>query len=171
MRAVRLLGVAACVIVTGCVTSATPSGSPSTPSVFVGTRTEYMQAVVQCLVKKGVSARFEVAEDGTPRVAMPATTKAQIDRNNAAQEECRKELPPTPDPTTDADFREFYAHLNAEAACVRQEGYETAPAPSFQKFLESARGTGIDWDPFRDVPPQLVDSVRAKCQTDPNKWW
>ncbi len=159
-------------MVSGCAPGSPSTTTPSTSAhpAFSGTKTEYMQEIVSCMQRKGIAARLEVGAEGEPAMAMPGRTQAEIDRNLSAQEECYAELP-SPEPTTDADFKVMYDHMIAETDCVRRAGYDVPAIPSWQSFLEAGKARNIDWDPFSKVPDKLRTSLIRECGTDPDTWW
>lgn len=139
--------------------------------MFAGTRTEYVQAMVECMKGRGVSARFEVSPEGGPSVAVDsAATGKDEDPGQVAWEECTAALPSRPEPGTDADYRAMYDKRVTETRCVQELGHEAPPVPSWQSFLEVARAQQVEWDPTALVPDQLRSSVRRTC-TDQDSWW
>lgn len=159
-------------MLSGCASGSSLTTTPNTSArpAFTGTKTEHMQAIVACMQRKGIAARFEVGVEGDPGMEMPARTRSEIDRNMAAQEECYAELP-APEPTSDADFKVMYDHMIAETDCVRRAGHDVPTIPSWQSFLEAGKARNIDWDPFAKVPDQLRSSLIRECRTDPDLWW
>lgn len=167
----RIFLAALAVVVVGCAApNESLSITPSSRATFSGTRTEYAQAMVPCLQKKGIAARFNVDDGGVPGVAMQSSGHAQNQQNLAVYDECAAELPAQPDATTDADFKVMYQHLVDQTSCVQQAGYDTPQVPSWQSFLEDAHAKNIDWDPTILVPVASRDSVRKSC-IDQDRWW
>ncbi|MFT4294348.1 MAG: hypothetical protein QM582_02925 [Micropruina sp.] len=162
------------VLLVGCISeNAAPMAAPSSSvrPVFVGTRTEYMRAMVDCLKSRGVEAYVEVGVEGDPMIKMRIHSRQDVDAQVQIHDECEAVLPKEPEPTTDADFRQMYEHKLAEIACVKKEGYEVPRTLSWQVFLEQAKAQNLDWDPTSEVPEQLRTSVRKTCNTDPDRWW
>lgn len=156
----------------GCssVPAPTLSASPSQRPMFSGTKTEWTQAMVACMQKKGVKATFKVDDEGAPTVEVNDSTSGDSSAGQAAWNACRDELPARPEPKSDADFKVMFDNLVAQSKCVQGEGYEVPPTPSWQSFLEQARAKSIDWDPTSRVPEQLRSSARKAC-IDQDKWW
>jgi len=156
----------------GCSSGPVPSVSvsPSQRPVFAGTKTEWTQAMVACMQKKGVKATFKVDDEGAPTVEVNDPISGDSSAGQVAWSACRDELPARPEPTSDADFKVMFDNLAAQSKCVQGEGYEVPPTPSWQSFLEQARAKSIDWDPTSRVPEQLRSSARKAC-IDQDKWW
>lgn len=144
--------------------------TPSQRPTFVGTVSEYTQALVDCLKKAGVNASVETGPDGRAQAKFPATSRAELDRNNKAIDDCQAMLPAKPEPRIDADFKLMYDHLREQSQCVKDEGYDVPRVPSWQSFLETARADRLDWDPVALVPEGLWDQVRKKC-VNQETWW
>lgn len=103
------------------------SVSPSQRSVFAGTKTEWTQAMVACMQKKGVKATFKVDDEGAPTVEVNDPISGDSSAGQVAWSSCRDELPARPEPTSDADFKVMFDNLAAQSKCVQGEGYEVPP--------------------------------------------
>lgn len=156
----------------GCSAGAQPTGGPpSTEAVFSGTRSEYTQAMADCLKRLGLDASVAELPDGSTAWQLPAKDQAQVDRNMDAIDKCQAELPTPPEPQNEHDFRVMYDHLLEQSQCVSDAGYDVPPVMSWPAFLEAGHAHDIDWDPTALVPAQLQESVRTTCGTDPDLWW
>ncbi|MFT4216528.1 MAG: hypothetical protein QM619_04995 [Micropruina sp.] len=144
--------------------------TPSQRPIFAGTVSEYNRALVDCLKKAGVNASFEIGPDGRARTEFPAASRTEFEENKKVVDGCRATLPAKPEPKTDADFRLMYDHFVEQSRCVKNEGYDVPPMPSWQSFLEEIRGNRLDWYLTALVPESVQDEVRKKC-VDAESWW
>lgn len=158
------------VSLSACSMSVEPSATPSQRPTFAGTVSEYTRALVDCLNKAGVNATFETGPDGRAGAEIPGSSREELERNNKAIDDCKARLPAKPEPKTDADFKLMYDHLVTQSRCVKNEGYEVPPVPSWQTFLEAVRADRLEWEPVSLVPDTLMDAVRKKC-VDAESWW
>ncbi len=117
-----------------------------------------------------MDASVDTGPDGRAQAAFPATSREELERNSKVMDDCRATLPEKPEPKTDADFRLMYDHLVGQSRCIKSEGYDVPPVPSWQSFLDAVRGDRLDWEPMALVPEGLWNEVRKKC-VNPETWW
>lgn len=145
---------------------------PTTAAVWSGTRTEYMQALVECLSEQGWEARVETDPVTGLTVAADTPEVSDHDRFVADSEECVASLPQQPEPSTDAELRQMYDNLVARYECIRDEGYEPAAPPSFDSWLETFRADQeAPWDPFAGLGDSQRVPAAQLCPIDADAWW
>ncbi len=117
-------------------------------------RDEFGPVHAECLREQGFEA--ESTPDGLA-VGGPGVPDDQHDAHWQATYRCRIAYPVHPRfrvPMTDAQVRVIYDYFVDElVGCLEGEGYEVAPAPSWEAFLAQWRSADPHWDPH--------DSVRA----------
>lgn len=157
-------------VLAGCTGEAAPE--QETAAEFSGTRTEYMQAQVDCLIELGWDAWVHMDPMAGPIIAADTGgTQAGFDAFAVDSDECEAALPAMPEPQSEAEFREMYDNLVERYECVIEAGYEPNPPPAFETWLESLDGDSTPWGSFDGLEDrQMLDAAEA-CPADPDAWW
>jgi hypothetical protein len=134
---------------------------------------EWGTAQARCMQDQGFDSRPTVDGGGVLHGDVPSD---QMDAHWQATYRCRIAYPVHPRfhlPLTDEQIRVIYDYfVNELVACLEDEGYEVAPAPSWETFRsqwDHPGGPGW-WEPHDSVqPPSREEDMRImeKCPQRP----
>lgn len=136
------------------------AGTPPTSATFQGSRDEWNEAVVDCLQREGWPA--EVSDDGGGFEI--ATVNAQnLAVYKGAEQRCFDKIGmPEYAALDDLEFASrFYDALLESRECLLGLGFDVAPPPTREVFLETW-DTG-PWTPYADVPDARWGEAIGQC--------
>lgn len=141
------------VLLSGCAGAPGPGTEPMTAPA----RTERLELAKECLAERGWTV--SIADGGIASGLIP---DGQIEKYQAAVEECFSSLPPGAgfDDMPERERRDSYEFFVQTRECLVNGGVDLPPAPSYEAWTE---GKGV-WRPYNDIPDDQIFEVHAKFQ-------
>jgi len=140
-----------------------PTDRPSPEATFVADSLEqakregeaWFRRYAQCLIDGNWPVTSNAAGDGFTVGSIPVEQREAFWEADA---DCQRQAGPRPvaPPPSEEEIAQIYEQLLEVADCLRKEGYDIAPAPSLEAFVDSYE-TG-PWHPYLSLPDDLSAS-------------
>lgn len=171
------LGFTLCLaLLAGC--TAENIAQPEPQEYWQGTRTEFTQAIHDCVLERG----WQVNTTTDPitrelRVEVHGLdTRDDLLAFSADSEACKESLPPIRWPETDTEYALWYENWIGRYDCMVEAGLQMLPAPSLQAWTELQRfGDGHEDATYLilgvEGDPGLWARAVSACPPDPDAFW